>query len=57
MDAEKQKTDSHADHHRKADIFSAAELKVGWVWWRVASAPYLDINLICAVCVYERWHV
>lgn len=28
MDAEKQKTDCHAEHHRKADVFSAAELKV-----------------------------
>lgn len=28
MDAEKQKTESRAEHHRKADVFSAAELKV-----------------------------
>lgn len=28
MDAEKQKTDCNADHYRKADLFSAAELKV-----------------------------
>lgn len=28
MDAEKQKTESHAEHQRKAHIFSNAELKV-----------------------------
>lgn len=28
MDAEKQKTDSHAEHQLKASIFSAAEMKV-----------------------------
>lgn len=39
MDAEKQKTESRAEHHRKADVFSAAELKVrifisylSWAW-------------------------
>lgn len=28
MDAEKQKTDSHAEHQLKASIFSVAEMKV-----------------------------
>lgn len=28
MDAEKQKTESHAEHQRKAHIFSNAEMKV-----------------------------
>lgn len=35
MDAEKQKTDSHAEHQLKASIFSAAEMKVIIIIWNV----------------------
>lgn len=32
MDAEKQKTECRAEHHRKAEIFKAAELKVSIIF-------------------------
>lgn len=52
MDAEKQKTDCHAEHQLKASIFSAAEMKVQQLEDRVRrsiqkSRPYFDEKQIC----------
>ena len=41
MDAEKQKTESHADHHKKADIFSLAEKKVSAFFFKVENVSTL----------------